>query len=139
MLVSLATINLIRPQAKASVDSTTAAITAEIKQQQIKAMSGDAESGSTPSPFGLHFESNRYVVFKGGSYSLSDPSNFVVDLDSNLSLTSITLPSGNLVFNRRSGEVAGFVNGSNSFVVADTQSGEQKTITVNRYGAINKN
>ncbi|MBI4033246.1 MAG: type II secretion system protein [Candidatus Blackburnbacteria bacterium] len=136
ILAALATVNLLRPQTQASVSSTTQVLTADVKGQQLKTMAGDTEGQTAPGPQGIYFEAARYTLFQGSAYSAGDPANKVVNLENNLTLTGINFPTSQLVFARRSGEVAGFVAGSDSVTVQNTQSSEQKTITVNRYGTI---
>lgn len=114
------TINLIRPQTKASLDITITTLVSDLRSQQTKAMIGD-----TGISFGIQFNPQNYVL-------LND--SFSVSLDSNLSLTT-TFPSSQVNFARVSGEVSGFVDGSNTITVSS--GGESKTITVNRYGVVN--
>lgn len=139
LLAAFATIALIRPQVKTSVDTTAVTLVADIKQQQLKAMVGDAEGSANSQPFGIYFEDNRYTLFRGSTYIVGDPNNFIVNLDTNINITDITFPGNTLGFNKRSGEVAGFVPGQNSLVVRSSISSEQKTIVINRYGTININ
>lgn len=135
ILSVFATINLIRPQTKASVDSGLTTIVADLKQEQIKSMVGDSEGLSSAQTFGIYFGGTSYTVFRGSSYSSSDTSNFEVKLDTNLVLSS-TFPSNQVVFARRSGEVSGFVNGANTITITNSADGETKTISVNQLGVI---
>ena len=106
----------------------------DLRQQQVKAMIGDAQNLSTSQPYGIYFEPIRYSLFNGLTYSSANPANFIVNLDSNLRLLSINFPSSQVVFTKRGGELLNFVNGSNSLVVQNTLTGEQKTIIINRLG-----
>ena len=103
ILSGYATINLLKPQTKASVDSATTTLVSDLRSQQLKAMVGDTEGAASAQPHGIFFETNRYTLFKGLSYSPSDSANFVVNLETNVNLTSITFPSSQVVFSRRSG------------------------------------
>jgi hypothetical protein len=60
----------------------------------------------------------------------------VVSLDSTINF-STTFPSSQIVFLRRSGEISGFVNGSNTITVTNTADGETKTLSINQLGVIN--
>lgn len=133
VLTSFAVMNLIRPQTKASLDTVVTSLVSDIKSQQLKAMAGDSGSGSTSQPQGLYIQTNQYTLFKGSSYSGADTDNFVVTENSDISL-STTFPSSIVIFSKRSGEVSGFSNGSNTVTVSS--GGESKIITVNRYGAV---
>lgn len=136
LLSTFATINLLRPQTKISLDTTVSTLVADIKQQQLKSMVGESGSAALATTFGLYFEPTRYILFPGSSYNPVNPDNFVVDLDNNMVLSNILFPSQTIVFSRMSGEVVGFSPGSNSVVARNNNSGEQKTVTINRYGAI---
>ena len=137
ILVSFISVNLLKPQTTASTASTVKILGADLKEQQIKAMSGDSDGETTTDSQGIYFESNRYTLFRGPNYA-SGSHYFQVDMDQNLILSN-TLPSSQVVFGKRSGEVASYAPGSDTITLSHTQSGEQKTITINRYGAITIN
>ena len=139
MLVSFTTINLLRPQNISSLESISTQVIADIRNQQIKAMVGDTEGQGSAQQFGIYFESNGYTLFRGPLYNNLDTSNFKVQLEGDLTLTGISLPFNQVVFEKRSGDVAGFINGSNSFTIDHTSSGISKTLTINQYGAISTN
>jgi len=82
ILLGLATINLVH-------------------SQQLKSMIGDTEGRLTQDSYGIHFDSNRYVLFHG-TYSAGDTSNFVVNLDSNMQFNN---PGFDVIFSRLSGEI----------------------------------
>ena len=137
ILVSFITINLLKPQTTASIASTVQILGADIKEQQIKAMSGDSDGETTTDSQGIYFESNRYTLFRGPNYT-SGSHYFQVDMDQNLILSN-TLPSSQVVFTKRSGEVADYTSDADTVTLSHSQSGEQKIITINRYGAITIN
>ncbi|OGE35359.1 hypothetical protein A3E66_02750 [Candidatus Daviesbacteria bacterium RIFCSPHIGHO2_12_FULL_37_16] len=137
ILISFITINLLKPQTTASTASTVQILGADIKEQQIKAMSGDSDGESSTDSQGIYFESNRYTLFRGPNYT-SGSHYFQVDMDQNLILSN-TIPSSQVVFMKRSGEVANYTSGSDTITLSHTQSGEQKVITINRYGSITVN
>lgn len=139
VLATLAVINLLKPQTQASVATTAVTLIADIRRQQLAAMAGDSGNTSTSQPQGIFFETNKYTLFVGSTYSAGAIDNFVINLDNNLTFSSITFPASTLVFSKRNGEVSGFVDASSSVTVRNTQSGEQVTISVNRYGAISVN
>lgn len=138
ILAALATVNLLRPQNKASIDTAVTTLVADLKEQQIKAMAGDSEGQGTAFAYGVYFEPQKYTLFRGSSYSGPDPAYFVIDLGGKVTLSS-TLPLSQVVFSRRSGGVANFVAGSNTITITQNSSGQQKTITINRFGVINVN
>ena len=98
-------------------------------------MIGDGEGGAANS-YGIYFESSQYTIFKGISYSVSDPNNFVVNSQGG-AIFSTTFAGSQVVFNQRSGEVTSFSGTNNTITI--TSSGESKTITINALGTVSIN
>lgn len=130
LIISFVSINLIKPQVSATLNSSTNTVVADIKEQQIKAMVGDSEASGNSQTYGVHFESDRYILFRS-SYSPSEPSNFTVNLNPGLSLS--TTPQ-EIIFLKRSGETT-----ATSITLTHSQTGEQKTLSINKVGAISIN
>jgi prepilin-type N-terminal cleavage/methylation domain-containing protein len=132
LLFALSTINLGQAQVTASVSSVTDTLLADLKNQQILAMSGGEGSTSSQQPHGIYIQSNEYTLFDDASYNGSDPSNYTVDVNS-ITL-STTFLSNQVVFDTGDGAVASFTSGDNTITVSG--NGESHTITINRVGAI---
>ncbi len=139
ILTSFVTINLLRPQNKASVDSISTQLVADIKNQQIKSMVGDTEGQNTPQQFGVYFEQDGYTLFRGAAYNNSEPSNFKVTLEGDLAIGNITFGANQIIFEKISGNVAGFTPGSNSLTISHASSGVTETVIINSLGAITTN
>ncbi|MFA5933462.1 MAG: type II secretion system protein [Microgenomates group bacterium] len=137
ILASFITINLIRPQTKASVEASINTLAADLKEAQLKSMIGDSEGQTTAQSYGIFFTSNSYTIFRGTTYNSGDTSNFIINLDTSENLVD-TFSGHLVVFERRSGEVVSFVNGSNTITISDN-GGNSKTITVNNLGVISVN
>ncbi|EKD62449.1 MAG: hypothetical protein ACD_52C00163G0001 [uncultured bacterium] len=137
ILASFATINLLRPQQSADLNSTITSIIADIKQQQARSILGETSGGSAAVVHGIYFENSKYTLFKGLTYNGADPANFVVSLSSGLALTT-TFASSQVIFNLQSGEISGFAEGSNSVILTAT-GGQTKTLTFSKYGVVNVN
>lgn len=135
-LLTYAVINLTSVQHKIYLAATVDTVTSDFKQQQIKAMSGDTEGRGTNDSYGIYFEQNKYYLFHGTMYSSSDTSNALINLDNNIQFSNIAFPQSQIVFTKGSGEVNGFTSGSNTVTLRNTVTGEQKTISINRYGVI---
>lgn len=135
ILTSFITINLLKPQTTASTAASATTLVSDLKEQQTKAMAGDSEGTATAQAHGIYFEPTHYTLFRGTVFSAGDPANFTINLETGLSL-STTLPQQQIVFTTRSGEVANYTAGADTVTLNHTQSGEQKTITINRYGSI---
>ena len=121
-LWGISTVALIKPQQKANVDNVVNTLIADIRSQQIKAMTGVDNSDYT-----IHLEEDRYVL-----------DGFTVNLDDNVKISNITLSAGDVVFQKGSGEVT-FSPAQNSFSVSDVNSSEIVQITINKYGVASKN
>jgi len=128
IIASLTTINLTNSQRRVSLDSLTSTLISDLRQQQIKAMTGDTQGRSSNSAYGIHFDSNQYVLFYGDSYNSSDSDNFVVPLDTNFSFTNL----GNVTFSKISGESTGLT----SIIIQDNSASNQKDVRLNNYGVV---
>ncbi|KKQ95034.1 MAG: hypothetical protein UT20_C0032G0008 [Candidatus Levybacteria bacterium GW2011_GWA1_39_11] len=135
MLFGLVTFNLLKTQNKADVSSGVQTLVSDMKTQQGKAMMGVANQNN-PSSYGIYFENNKYTLFRGTTYVAGDPSNFVVILSENMEFSSIAFPNTTLAYLAGSGEVRDFTSGSDSLTLRNKSSGDQKTVTVNKYGVI---
>ncbi len=138
IISTFTTINLLKPQTKASIETVASTLVSDLRQQQIKALVGDSEGQASAQYFGIYFGSSSYTLFRGSSYGLDPAGDFIINLNPNITLTNTlpVSPGNQIVFVKRSGEVSGYVSGSDTITLLNTASGEQKTITINRYGAI---
>lgn len=62
-------------------------------------------SSADASQYGVHFEDSQIILFKGSTYSSSDPLNVAVELNSLVGLRNIILVGGgmNVIFKRLTG------------------------------------
>lgn len=135
ILFAVASINLAKVERSSSVNATVQTLLADLKQQQLKAMVGATEGRSVNDSYGLYLENLKYTLFHGMIYDSSNQSNFSIQLDQSMNMTT-TFPSGLLIFSRKSGEVASFTPGQNTITIKNTAGTEQTTITINRYGVV---
>ena len=135
ILFGLIAPNLLHFRQRSVINTTVDTLASDLKSQQTKAMVGDTEGSGAISDYGIHFETNKYTLFRGSSYSAGNPSNFDVNLDPSVNFSSINLPSSSVVFSRGSGET-GLVSGSDTVTLTDSTNNDQKIIQINRYGAI---
>ena len=122
IMFGFASINLLRPQTQATLDTIVTTLVSDLKEQQIRAMTGDG-----PSAYGVYFEPSRYPLFTGPIYSASAADNFSVNMEEGITIS----PTTSVVFAQRSGETT-----TTTFTITNTNSGEQKTITINILGAV---
>ena len=136
ILSTVITVNLLGVKHQASLNTSVTTLVSDLKNQQLKAMLGDTEGAAENNSYGIYFEPSRYIQFQGSSYNAGDPNNFIVDLDSSLEFKNIIFPSSSIVFSKGSGEISGFIDGSNTLTLSNTATPEEKTLVLNRYGVI---
>lgn len=136
ILTSMVGINFLTPQANSSLSSISLQLKSDLRNQQINAMQGESSGQSSAQYQGIHFEQDHYVIFHGGTFSLNNNSNFIVNLDPNLNFINIGFNNGDLVFNPLSGEVNNFDPNKNTVTLQELNSGKQTVLTINRYGVI---
>lgn len=96
----------------------------------------NALTGRDNESWGVHFETNEYVLFKGTTYVAVDPTNEIFTLPSILRLSSINLNgAGNeIIFEKITADTIGY----GAVTIEDLKSYETNTISVNEVGRINK-
>lgn len=139
MFFSLTLVNLTNIVPRANVTTATDVLVADLKQQQQKSMSGEtgtATASGNAQPYGIHIDSNQYVLYSGVTYSAVSASNAAVPVSEALELTT-TFPSSNILFNKGSGEVSGYTSSTSATItVRDTVLNQQRTIRLNKLGVI---
>jgi prepilin-type N-terminal cleavage/methylation domain-containing protein len=128
VITTLVTINLLKVQHAASVSSVATTLVADLRGQQTKAITGDTEGRTTTDQYGVHFDSDKYVLFHG-IYTDGEPSNFEIPLEGSLNFTT----NGDVIFSKGSGELSGI----NTITLRDNTTNEQKVININIYGVVN--
>ncbi len=136
VLLTLAIGSITGIRQKVTLNSSIDAMTTDINEQQLKAMVGETEGRSSHDAYGIYLRTSDYIFFHGLNYVASDPYNFTVQLNGGVQISSVTFPGSKIVFDSRRGELVGFTAGNNTFILRQGTSGEQKTITINRYGTI---
>lgn len=136
ILLSLSSINLLTIYGKTSLGTKTSTLISDLKHQQLKSMVGDTEGEVSAESYGIYFEQNRYTLFKGSSYSPTDPLNFIINLESDLQFSSIAFPQSQVVFSRGSGEIAGYTSDSDTVTLTNIRTADSKTLEFNRYGVV---
>lgn len=136
LLIGLAVTNVTGLRSRASLTGVVDTLTSDLKTQQTKAMSDTVEAGIVQPGFGVRFETNQYVLFRGTAYNASDTSNSVIALDQGVTFSVINLPNSSLVFASRSGDVVGWESSASTISVYESDTHETKTFQFNRYGVI---
>lgn len=139
-LIGLASTSFVPVRNKASLETDITTLLTDLRSQQTSAMVGDTQGTGSNIDYGVHLETTSYTLFRGIIYSPSDPSNFKVNLDDGINMTSTTFADQKVVFTKGNGEIVGFTDGQNTVTLKNTLNNEQKTIIINRYGsAISEN
>lgn len=137
-LFGIGTISLSNIQTKSTLSSTVNTFMSDFKDQQIRAMTGEAGSSVALAgdDYGIHFDTNSYTLFKG-IYDASSSSNYVVNLPGNVEITS-SFSSPEVKFQNGSGEVPGDCGNplSCQITIKSTIDNSAKTLKVNIYGVI---
>lgn len=128
ILLGLITISLVRSQQTASLISVTEILLADLKQQQLKAMIGDTEGRATSDSYGIHFDTNRYVLFHGSIYSSSDTSNSIIDLTDDMQFNN---SDSNVLFSKLSGTTSAVI-----IELQDNTNSNLKRINLNTLGVV---
>jgi len=126
--------NLIGQQKTVTVNGVSDGLVSDMASQQNKAMLGAGTTNGNS--YGIYFQSDKYILFKGTTYLATDSANFNVPIGNGFSISNTTLINNTIVFSARSGAVSGFSPGHNTVTIRDLQGLKTKTITVNRYGVV---
>jgi len=107
-----------------------------LREAQSKTMAGEELS-----QWGVHFETDKFVLFYGSSYDPNELKNQVNGLSSAVKISNITLSGGgsDVVFDKLEGTTSNFGTGANDAalrVELATQPSTYKTITITQEGKI---
>jgi prepilin-type N-terminal cleavage/methylation domain-containing protein len=132
-LFALSSVSLGRQMEVASLATTAEQLTADIKNQQMLAMSGAQGSSGEPQSRGLYIQPEKYVLFSGEAYDPDDDSNFSISNGQGVEL-STDLPGSQLVFRTGDGQAEGF--SQTEYTITLSNSDGSKVISINRLGAV---
>lgn len=124
------------PQQVSTVSNTLDALVTDISAQQNKSMNGDLSLGSVASNYGVYFQSDRYILFKGSSYNQGATDNFTISLSPTISFSTINLPSTQLIFATGSGVLTNYNQSQRTITIHDATNNTSKTIQFNSFGVV---
>ncbi|MBI2103423.1 type II secretion system protein [Candidatus Woesebacteria bacterium] len=133
-LFAITTITLLRSQRVSVQGAQVDTLLADLRDQQTKAMVSPTMGGADTYDYGIYLTETSYTLFRGSAYDPNEPTNFVVALEPSLRISQNTFPGSLIVFGKGSGEIVGFTQGSNTFVVDDPTNSRTITLTLNKYG-----
>lgn len=134
VLFTITSLNLSNTVPKSSLDNAVQLLIADLKQQQLYALTGDTQGQISSSNYGIYFSAGKYTLFRGNTYNASDTSNFDVNLDD--INTSSTASGSVIVFVKNTGQILNFSPSGNTITLTQINIGSSKTITINKYGVI---
>ena len=138
LLLAVSSLLLLNLIPKASLTTQAEKLVAELRNQQLRAMTGQIGSAGTAQSQGAYFAGDRYVLFSGTSYNATDPENFEIILDQPLQIES-TLPTPQVVFLAGSGEIDSYDPALDRITIRNPASNESVAIEFNQYGIIDVN
>ncbi len=137
ILVSLTTINFIRPNREAISSKTSDELLATIREAQEKSIAGFSTNNIASENFGIHFEKDSFTLFRGTTFVVAEPWNFKTTLPTNLEFSVIGLPTRDLVFGKGSGEIVNFNPTQKQVTLRDKETGNLRNFIFNFFGVVN--
>lgn len=142
IIFGIGLISFPRIQQSTNISTVVETFLADFKEQQIKAMTGDADAGALPDYYGIKFDTSSYTLFKGATPS-ADPDRFTINIPSSIEITTgfkiiideYTIYDKQLLFFSGSGQVVQCCTTDSVITFKDVNSNLEKTISVNKLGA----
>jgi hypothetical protein len=82
------------------------------------------------SPWGVHLEAHRYIVFAGLAYNASDPTNEIFNIPPTITVS--TTAGADIIFSRVKGETS-----NTGTIILQSTNNQSSAITINQRGIIN--
>ncbi len=105
-----------------------------ISEARLRTVAGISQTESEGLNYGIHFETDRYLLFSGTVFDDQDAHNQVFLLPDTIRIQQIDLPGDNLIFAKVSGEVLDFDPNQNSLILEQTKTATARKISINRLG-----
>lgn len=121
-------------QKNTSLSTQTNQLVSSLRQVQAMAVSGQTQDQENGLDMGIHFESDRYIIFYGAIYNLNDDRNIETILPSGTTLI-LDLPASDLVFQKRTGEVQGYDSIHHIITINQSESGS-RILQINKLGVV---
>ena len=136
IIFSFIMVNLSNVIPKANVKGAAEVVVADLREQQMKALSGYESVTGGSSNYGVFFENDRYILFTGDVYVVGLDDSYTVMLEPGLAFDTSNLPLSTLVFLKGSGEVRNYNEILNSIAIRNTSTLETITIEFNQLGVL---
>jgi type II secretory pathway pseudopilin PulG len=140
IILGIATMNLMNGANRTYQNTAAQTLYADLRSQQIKAMNGDTQGSGITGAYGVYFQATQYILFRGNTYSSSNPTNFAIKIPDDVKFKNITFPNSQIIFASGSGAFANYTtNNATSAAITNVEGLGQKNITLNRFGVITSN
>jgi prepilin-type N-terminal cleavage/methylation domain-containing protein len=136
VLFALTVVNLTNIIPKANTRAAAEVLIADLREQQMKAMSGYEAVVGGASDYGIFFETDAYTLFTGSDYVEGHQENYVVSLQAGLEFDTTNLPLSRIVYLKGSGEVANYSETYHSIRIRNIVTTELRTIVYNQLGVL---
>lgn len=128
IILGIGSYSFITARQNVALDTIADGIVFSLEQAKTNAQGGRDGQGS-----GVRFTSTSYIYFNGDSYSPTDPSNMIRDIDTGYNLTAtLTDAADTIIFAR----LTGLPSVTGSVIVTDLSSTRVRTIVVGDQGGI---
>lgn len=134
ILFAISSLNLSNIAPKTTIDGAVQVLIANLKQQQLYALTGETEGHPVSNNFGIYFGPGGYTLFNGDSYNAADTGNYTVILDA--INTSSSSAGSVIIFLKNSGQIENFTPSQNTITLTQINTSQSKTVTINKYGII---
>jgi len=118
------------------IDSGVKKVISCLNEARAKTLAGYSLGGESALNFGVHFEENAYTLFGGSVFDSQDQTNQRFSLDEGLIFNQIELSSGNIIFEKITGQVVGFDGDQNFVILKSRDSSQERRVTINKLGTI---
>lgn len=129
ILALIATPIFLNSYTKNELTSAIWDVSDQLRRAQLQSMLGQGNN-----QWGVHFQSDRFVLFKGGTYNASDPDNIEELFEPNITMSAHSLNGGgdDVIFDKIFGATSTF----GTITLQEGTGGQQQTITVNEVGRV---
>ena len=124
----------------AAIYSQTSQVRADVNTQAAsfvsyaRLSSSNAMAGKNDQSFGIHLDTDSYVLFDGASYTDGALTNFEIELPATVKIQNISLNGGgqDIIFD----QPFGYTDEYGSFDIVASQIGKTASINIDQYGKI---
>jgi type II secretory pathway pseudopilin PulG len=135
-IFGLVGINLLSSKERIDIQAVTSQLYSDIKNQQIKAMTGESDDSLNPTDQGIYIDKNSYILFKSNIFDPNSPDNIKISLEDNLEFDNVLFDQSMIIFEKGSGEISNFTDGQNSLKIINSNTNQGKRLIFNRFGTV---